>query len=280
MASTPAGASGPGAVGKLVATISQWADDNLGLIRNISTGMAVAGIILFAKSIKLTSKFTHPSDIPVEFVKKNVKLRGQLRQVTEKGLEIEHVPIMMPLISLRPKQSHDVLLIKLAGVELTENGKIWLKKNLRPSQMVWFQLLGREHSTLICHLFLAKGMFFNVNLSEEILRRGLGKTVLVEGLHHESKLYWKLHKRLFQAELKALKKGEGVWRDESEKGSYMEKIKKVKGFWKDTSIKDSFMERLKYRYQNFIQQVDNSTFVLKVKEFTSRLTLGRKKADD
>ncbi|XP_038602425.1 protein C3orf33 homolog [Tachyglossus aculeatus] len=242
--------------------------------------MAVAGIILFARSIKLTSKFTHPSEIPVEFVQKNVKLRGQLRQVTEKGLEIEHVPIMMPLSSFRQKQSHDALLIKLAGVELTENGKIWLRKKLRPSEMVWFQLLGRENSTLICHLFLTKGMFFNVNLSEEILRRGLGKTTLVEGLHHESKLYWKLQKRLFQAELKALRKGEGLWRDESEKESYMEKIQKVKGFWKDTFIKDSFTERFKYRYQNFMQQMGNSTFVLKFKEFTSRLTLGRKKSDD
>ncbi|XP_043846746.1 protein C3orf33 homolog isoform X2 [Dromiciops gliroides] len=39
----------------VVAFLSQWADDNLCLIRNISTGMAVAGVMLFARSIKLSS---------------------------------------------------------------------------------------------------------------------------------------------------------------------------------------------------------------------------------
>ena len=46
-----------------------------------------------------TSKFTRSSDIPVEFIRKNVKLRGRLRQITENGLEIEHIPIALPVIS-------------------------------------------------------------------------------------------------------------------------------------------------------------------------------------
>ena len=46
-----------------------------------------------------TSKFTHSSDIPVEFIRKNVKLRGRLCRITENGLEIEHIPITLPVIS-------------------------------------------------------------------------------------------------------------------------------------------------------------------------------------
>ena len=46
-----------------------------------------------------TSKFTHSSDIPVEFIRKNVKLQGRLRRITENGLEIEHIPITLPVIS-------------------------------------------------------------------------------------------------------------------------------------------------------------------------------------
>lgn len=46
-----------------------------------------------------TSKFTSSSDIPVEFIRKNVKLRGRLRRITENGLEIEHIPITLPIIS-------------------------------------------------------------------------------------------------------------------------------------------------------------------------------------
>lgn len=46
-----------------------------------------------------TSKFTSSSDIPVEFIRRNVKLRGRLRRITENGLEIEHIPITLPIIA-------------------------------------------------------------------------------------------------------------------------------------------------------------------------------------
>lgn len=46
-----------------------------------------------------TSKFVSSSDIPIEFIRKNVKLRGRLRRITENGLEIEHIPITLPIIS-------------------------------------------------------------------------------------------------------------------------------------------------------------------------------------
>ena len=45
-----------------------------------------------------------------------------------------------------------------------------------------------------------------MNLNEETLRRGLGKTVLVKGLNYDSKIYWKIHRNLLKAELTALKK--------------------------------------------------------------------------
>lgn len=57
-------------------------------------------------------------------------------------------------------------------------------------------------------------------LNEEILRQGLGRTARIKGLHHDSRLYWKLHKRFLQAELKALKKNKGIWQEES----YSERI--------------------------------------------------------
>ncbi|XP_043329872.1 protein C3orf33 homolog isoform X2 [Cervus elaphus] len=140
----------------VVARISQWADDHLRLVRNISTVMAVAGVMLLLRSVRLTSKFTHSSDIPVEFVRKNVKLRGRLRRITENGLEIEHIPITLPVISSWRKEPCGVLLVKLAGVELTETGKVWLQKELKPSQVLWFQLLGKENSALFCYLLVNK----------------------------------------------------------------------------------------------------------------------------
>lgn len=118
--------------------------------------MAIAGIMLLLRSVRLTSKFTSSSDIPVEFIRKNVKLRGRLRRITENGLEIEHVPITLPIISSWRKEPYGFLLVKLAGVELTETGKVWLQKELKPSQILWFQLLGKENSALFCYLLVNK----------------------------------------------------------------------------------------------------------------------------
>ncbi|XP_039186601.1 protein C3orf33 homolog isoform X1 [Crotalus tigris] len=206
-----------------VARLSEWADAHLSLVRNISTGLALAGVIVLAKSIKLTAKFTNALEIPPEFIEKNVKLRGQLRRITEQGLEIEHVPITLPIISSLQKRWHSngLLLVRLAGVDLTSDGVIWLKEEMKPSQMIWFQLLGRKESALDCFVIVNKGRFSSICLNEEILRQGLGKTVCIEGLAHESRIYWKLHKRLLQAEMKAVKKKKGIWKEET----FMEKLK-------------------------------------------------------
>ncbi|XP_061493100.1 protein C3orf33 homolog isoform X2 [Rhineura floridana] len=198
--------------------------------------MAIAGVILLAKSVKLTNKFTNALEIPLEFIEKNVKLRGRLHRISDQGLEIEHVPITLPIISSLQRRWHSdgFLVIRLAGVEMTADGTAWLQEEIKPSQMMWFQLLGREDSALDCLVVVNKGRFSSVCLNEEILRQGLGKTVHIDGLAHESQVYWKLHKRLLQAELKAVKKKKGIWKEETlteklkehiSNNKYMQKLK-------------------------------------------------------
>ncbi|XP_028619425.1 protein C3orf33 homolog [Grammomys surdaster] len=272
----------------VVTRVSQWADNHLRLVQNISTGMAIAGIIVLTRSLRLTSKFTTPSDIPAEFIRKKVKLRGRLQRITECGLEIEHVPITLPFISSWKREPCGVLLVKLAGVELTESGKVWLQKELKPSQLLWFQLLGKENSALFCYLLVNKGGYFNVNLNEEILRRGLGKTVLVKGLNYDSKTHWKIHRKLLKAELTALKKGEGIWKEESEKESY---FRKLKDSWRErwtkdndlkttgpglSSTKEGYYDSLCRAYGNCKDSISNYSLVLKLREFVSRLHFRRK----
>ncbi|XP_023980150.1 protein C3orf33 homolog isoform X1 [Physeter macrocephalus] len=256
--------------------------------QNISTVMAIAGVMLLLRSVRLTSKFTSSSDIPVEFIRRNVKLRGRLRRITENGLEIEHIPITLPIISSWRKEPCGALLVKLAGVELTETGKVWLQKELKPSQVVWFQLLGKENSALFCYLLVNKGRYFSVSLNEEILRRGLGKTVLVKGLNYDSKIYWRIHRNLLKAELIALKKGEGIWKEESEKESYLEKFK---GSWREIWKKDSYFKKIgsdfnlkkesyydKFRrtYETWKENMNNYSLLLKFRELLSRIHFRRK----
>ncbi|XP_004704315.1 protein C3orf33 homolog [Echinops telfairi] len=250
--------------------------------------MAIAGIVLLFRSVRVTSKFTSSSDIPVEFIKKNVKLRGRLHRITENGLEIEHIPITLPVISSWKKDPCGALLVKLAGVELTETGKAWLQKELTPSQLLWFQLLGRENSALFCYLLVNKGGYFNVNLNEEILRRGLGKTVPVKGLNHDSKTYWKIHRNLLKAELTALKKGAGLWKEEHEKESYLGKLK---GSWremwgKDSSFvkrgpnfnlkKESYYDNLRKTYETWKENLNNYSLIQKFRELMSRIYFRKK----
>uniref|UniRef100_A0A8C7E8H7 Chromosome 3 open reading frame 33 n=1 Tax=Nothoprocta perdicaria TaxID=30464 RepID=A0A8C7E8H7_NOTPE len=172
-----------------------------------------------------TTKFTSALDIPVEFVEKNVKLRGKIRHVTETGLEVEHVPITL---SVSSGQSNSLLLVRLAGVELTPGAVVWLQEELKPSQMIWFQLLGRQDLALECLVLVNKGRFLSTCLNEEILRQGLGRTARIEGLRHDSRLYWKLHKRLLRAELKAAKKNKGIWKEESAAGKMRDRVSNSK----------------------------------------------------
>ncbi|KAJ8280483.1 hypothetical protein GJAV_G00055120 [Gymnothorax javanicus] len=193
----------------IVSVISLFADDHLTIVRNISTGLAIAGIIVLARSIRLVTKFGAASEIPARFIEKNVSLRGRVHRVTENGLEVEHLPIKIPILSplLEKRQTDALLDVRLAGVELTEEGWAWLKQHLSAKETVWFQLIRREAQALDCLVSVSRGSILNRSVNEQLLRLGLGRTVPLLGLHHESRLYWRLHKRLLKAEVRAERKG-------------------------------------------------------------------------
>lgn len=52
-------------------------------------------------------------------------------------------------------------------------------------------------------------------LNEEVLRLGLARSAPLVGVRPDSRIYWRLHKRLHRAEVKAEKKGRGLWREDS-----------------------------------------------------------------
>ncbi|XP_070762528.1 protein C3orf33 homolog [Enoplosus armatus] len=203
----------------IVSLISQFADDNLTLVRNISTGLAVAGVIVIARSIKLITKFQAASEIPARFIERNISLRGKVHSVTEKGLEVEHVPIHLPVLSPLLSKHKGVcttpMLVHLAGVELTPEGKVWLQNNLAPAQTVWLKLISREDDTLHCLVSQSRGSMWSYCMNDEVLRLGLARTAPIVGVLPDSRLYWRLYKRLHRAEVKAERKGRGLWKQDS-----------------------------------------------------------------
>lgn len=52
-------------------------------------------------------------------------------------------------------------------------------------------------------------------LNEEVLQLGLARTAALTGVLPDSRLYWRLHKRLHRAEIKAERKGRGLWKQDS-----------------------------------------------------------------
>ncbi|XP_075058129.1 protein C3orf33 homolog [Mixophyes fleayi] len=212
----------------VISKASQLADTHLHLVRNISTGLAIAGVIVCARSIKLLTKFTNAKDIPDKFIQKNVKLRGKIVCVTEHTIEVDHIPISLPILSSfqRRWHGHGSLMIRLAGVELTYSGKIWLQHNLQPSQMLWFQLLNREHSMLDCFIFVKRGRFFNECLNVLLLKEGLGRAAHIPGIHQEPGPYRTFYRRLLQAEVRAQKAGKGLWKQDSQLNSLTNKMLK------------------------------------------------------
>ncbi|XP_055970369.1 protein C3orf33 homolog [Sorex fumeus] len=212
-----------------VARLSQWADDHLRLVRAAGAVLGLAGLLLLGRSLRLTSRFTRASDIPVEFLRKQVKLRGRVRRVTADGLEIEHIPVILPLLARwRRGEPAGTLQVRLAGVELTAAGHEWLQQELLPAQALWFQPLGTQGPALLCFLLVRKGRFFSVNLNEEVLRCGLGKAVPVDGLSHEDAAYWSVHRRLLRAELAAVRAGVGLWAEPEAQGG---RLQRIRGSW-------------------------------------------------
>ncbi|XP_062241466.1 protein C3orf33 homolog isoform X1 [Platichthys flesus] len=203
----------------VVSVLSQLADDHLTLVRNISTGLAIAGVLIIARSIKLITKFQAASEIPALFIERNVRLRGRVHSVTEKGLEVEHVPIHLPILSTLLNKhkgvSRSPLLVHLAGVELTPEGRDWLQKNLAPAQTVWLKLISREDDTLHCLVSQSRqGSLWSYCVNEEVLKLGLARRGPI-AVRPDSPLHWRLHKRLHRAEVKAERKGRGLWKEDS-----------------------------------------------------------------
>lgn len=64
-------------------------------------------------------------------------------------------------------------------------------------------------------LSLLQGSMWSYCVNEEVLRLGLARTAPVYGVLPDSRVYWRLHKRLHRAEVRAERKGRGLWKQDS-----------------------------------------------------------------
>ncbi len=64
-------------------------------------------------------------------------------------------------------------------------------------------------------LSLLQGLMWSYCVNEEVLKLGLARTAPLVGVLPDSRLYWRLHKRLHRAEVRAERKGRGLWKQDS-----------------------------------------------------------------
>lgn len=72
------------------------------------------------------TKFQAVSEIPACFIERNASLCGRVRSVTDRGVEVEHIPIHLPVLS--------PLLLKYKGNDLffplSELENVWTLEQL------------------------------------------------------------------------------------------------------------------------------------------------------
>ncbi|KRY52216.1 Uncharacterized protein T03_12366 [Trichinella britovi] len=124
---------------------------NVEVQRTIVASIGLSGLYFFCRSIRLFSFFKTVNDIPDEFFKKHIRLRGIVSNVDWKGrLVVNHIPIVkLPFTGNQDSE----LLIHLAAVNLEESGINWLRHNL-PNNYIKFELLCKNEidNSAVCEV--------------------------------------------------------------------------------------------------------------------------------
>lgn len=80
------------------------------------------------------------------------------------------------------------------------------------SFFLFFLTLTRSSKVFSPPSCLHQGSLWSHCLNDEVLQLGLARTAPIVGLLPDSHLYWRLHKRLHRAEVRAERKGRGLWK--------------------------------------------------------------------
>uniref|UniRef100_A0A914ZLE7 TNase-like domain-containing protein n=2 Tax=Parascaris univalens TaxID=6257 RepID=A0A914ZLE7_PARUN len=193
------------------------------IVRGTIIGTGLVGLALFFRHSRLFVRFDKAAHIPDEIVKKELKLRGKVREVLPSGiLKVEHQPmIQIPrILSFRRITMPIPLSIRLAGVDISPAGADFLTKHLRlRDKEVIFTVvkpIDDKADIIDADITLKKNAFFHTNLNVELVRKGYAKVPALSQTEHMHALqtipaYARLVSRLLMSEKVAERRGVGVW---------------------------------------------------------------------
>ncbi|PAV84126.1 hypothetical protein WR25_27243 [Diploscapter pachys] len=179
------------------------------------------------------AKFEHVSQIPKDFIRKELELKGKIREVLPDGaLKVEHEPIIKIPFLNRKSKNVGLLKMRLAGVELSKAGQQFITKDLRIDNkpVIFTVIKGSEQSPdeIDAEITLKKNSFSRTNLNLEVVRRGYARVPAVEDPKHLKALqtvppYARLISRLLLSEKVADRRGIGVW----ERDTWVESVQSL-----------------------------------------------------
>ncbi|KAL9970332.1 hypothetical protein ACROYT_G022687 [Oculina patagonica] len=201
----------------ILTRFANFVDNNLKIFRHVTWILAGAGIILILRRTYVFRQFKAVSDVPTEFVAKNISFRGHVRELKQDNtLGVYHIPLVKSFkksyssFDTETSAQSSLLAISLLGVEFREGGYKWLSDHVLSAKVQMTPLQVTKDNTLDCIVYKKKGWLSSMCVNEEMVRQGVAVTCHVPTLT-DSPLYHKLQRRLLKAELHAEKKGVGIW---------------------------------------------------------------------
>ncbi|CAB3411482.1 unnamed protein product [Caenorhabditis bovis] len=191
-------------------------------VRGAIVGVGLAGVVIFLRNSRVFHKFQHVSQIPKDFVRKELELKGRVREVLPNGeLKVEHEPIMkIPFIPRRKSPNAGLLHLRLAGIDLSKSGQQFLAKDLRlTNKPVTFTVIKGTEGNPDCvdaDVTVKTNAFSRKNLNIEVVRKGYARVPSPDQHKHLKDLqsipaYSRLVSRLLMSEKIADRRGVGVW---------------------------------------------------------------------
>ncbi|KAK6029978.1 hypothetical protein OSTOST_03898 [Ostertagia ostertagi] len=181
------------------------------IVRGTIVGMGIAGVALFLRNSRLFARFEHVAQIPKEFIRKELQLKGTVREVLPTGeLRVEHSPVVsLPSFFLRKRPAKGLLNIRLAGVDMSEAGQQFISKDLRlknkPITFTVIKASDNSSDAVDADVTVKKNAFSRTNLNIEVVRRGYARVPPPESPRHLKALqsipaYSRLINRLLTSE--------------------------------------------------------------------------------
>ncbi|XP_030842676.1 protein C3orf33-like [Strongylocentrotus purpuratus] len=192
--------------------VTDFLDRHLQALRICVALLGVTGIVIIGRSIRVMKTFRAVSDIPEEFIRKQMTLRGKVRGHQDHHLLVEHLPIIRGMKGMKKGQRDSLLPVCLAGVHVSEGGLTHLVNMTPVDSLIRFRLLAvNEAQQLECIVTRRKNFASSLMVNESLVRQGFAR---VKPAHPSVALHpttVRLIQRLSKAELHAEKKAKGIW---------------------------------------------------------------------